>query len=387
MPAAPARLVGAAEAVECARRGTPRRSRSPLSLTCSSTASSRSTANRAIGLARRARARCPRDCRAPARAARGRRRAAHRSPPRRIDVGGLARSPREAPGDGREQHLSAATVSRRSGSGPRSARAISSRSSASRDRRSVSSAADRRVVSSSSAPARTPQGELDLGAQQRQRRAQLVARVGDEAALVLEGRLERASISLSVVAQPGDLVVGSAAPAGAPGRRSPRPRRRGGASPRPAAALPRRARSRRATPGAARAAPRRATRRSRRSSDSSRGSSERATTTTRPARPGRDRRGCASRRRGCLQRDRAPYAATRAARADVGRRAAGERGRGSPSAGRAPCESTHLRERRAARDVLVDEASAAALVHGPRPRPPGRCSVWSTDASSESPTR
>ena len=88
---------------------------------------------------------------------------------------------------------------------------------------------------------RPPQRQLELGLQQRERRPQLVARLGDEAALALEPGLE-----------PGEhLVQRSREPAISSSRRrdgkplrpaaAPRSPPRGGASPRPAAAPRRRA--------------------------------------------------------------------------------------------------------------------------------------------------
>ena len=74
--------------------------------------------------------------------------------------------------------------------------------------RSTSSAAERSAASSSSARAGPAQRELQLGLEQRERRPELVARVGDESALACDAPSSRASISFSVVAEPVDLVVG-----------------------------------------------------------------------------------------------------------------------------------------------------------------------------------
>ena len=57
--------------------------------------------------------------------------------------------------------------------------------------------------------------QLQLGAQDRQRRAQLVTGVGDEGALVLKRLAEPLQHLVQRVAQPRDLVVGLAGPAAA----------------------------------------------------------------------------------------------------------------------------------------------------------------------------
>ena len=66
---------------------------------------------------------------------------------------------------------------------------------------------------------RSPQREVELGAKQREWRPQLVTRVGDEAALVLDRRVQRASMSFSVEAS---REISSLA--GGMGSSAPRPR-------------------------------------------------------------------------------------------------------------------------------------------------------------------
>ena len=56
--------------------------------------------------------------------------------------------------------------------------------------------------------ARAAQGELELGAQQRERRAQLVARVGEEAPLVLERGVQASEHVVQRRREPRDLVAG-----------------------------------------------------------------------------------------------------------------------------------------------------------------------------------
>ena len=53
-----------------------------------------------------------------------------------------------------------------------------------------------------------PQGKLELGAQQCERRAQLVARIRDEGALAQERRLEAGEHLVERLSQPLDLVAG-----------------------------------------------------------------------------------------------------------------------------------------------------------------------------------
>ena len=113
------------------------------------------------------------------------------------------------------------------------------------DSRSVSSAADCSAVLELLARVLAAQRELELGAQDRQRRAQLVRGVGDERPLARERHLQPRRASRSACARAARSRRWPAGPAAA--RRSPprSPRRRGGASARPAAARRRRARSRR----------------------------------------------------------------------------------------------------------------------------------------------
>jgi len=84
-----------------------------------------------------------------------------------------------------------------------------------------------------------PQGQLELGLEDRQRGAQLVAGVAHEGALAFEGCLEAAEHGVEGLAQPGDLVVGDAHrqppaevrvadPNSSPAHRLYRPERRGG---------------------------------------------------------------------------------------------------------------------------------------------------------------
>ena len=89
---------------------------------------------------------------------------------------------------------------------PRSARARTSRSSASCESRSVSSAAERTAASSSSTGG-APHRELELGPEQRERRPQLVARIRDESPLARERGLEPAEHLVQRLAEPRDLVV------------------------------------------------------------------------------------------------------------------------------------------------------------------------------------
>ena len=110
--------------------------------------------------------------------------------------------------------------------------------------------------------ASAPQRQLQLGLEDAERRAQLVARVGDEAPLAHERRLEAVEHLVQGLAQARDLVAARRAAAAARPARTARSPPPGGASPPPAAGPPRRRRSRRATPAAApparrpRAAPR-----------------------------------------------------------------------------------------------------------------------------------
>ena len=107
---------------------------------------------------------------------------------------------------------------------------------------------------SSSGRARLPKRELELGLEERQRRSQLVARVGDEPALARERRLEPREHLVQRLAEPPDLVVGlrERQPPALARRRDARPPR--AASTRPAAAPQPPARSRRARRAAERSA-------------------------------------------------------------------------------------------------------------------------------------
>ena len=111
----------------------------------------------------------------------------------------------------------AATPSRRIGSGPgrRGRSAAGPRRAATAAR--VSSAAERSALLELLARARPPQRELELGPQQGERRAQLVARVGDEAALVLDGRLRGGRACRSASPRAGGSRRAPAAPAALPG--------------------------------------------------------------------------------------------------------------------------------------------------------------------------
>jgi hypothetical protein len=71
---------------------------------------------------------------------------------------------------------------------------------------SLPSASARRAQLLGRAPAL--QGELQLGLEDRKRRAQLVACVGDEGPLVLEGFAEAQEHRVQRLPQPGDLIVG-----------------------------------------------------------------------------------------------------------------------------------------------------------------------------------
>ena len=175
----------------------------------------------------------------------------------------------EAPRRRRSRTSPSSTRARRSGSSPRSVWAIVSRSSESWVSRSVSSAAEASAARSSSRRAALGQGQLQLGPQDRQRRSQLVAGVGDEGALVLQRLAEPLEHLVQGRPEARDLVVGRRhrqALVGLGGRDLGRPRR---ASPRPGAGPPRRRRRRRARRGAARPARRSAAAAARSVSDSS----------------------------------------------------------------------------------------------------------------------
>ena len=81
---------------------------------------------------------------------------------------------------------------------PSPARATTSRSSASWARRSHSSTRGHDSLTRPGSEIAAAKRRLELGLDHRDRSAELVARVGDEAALALEGRRRRSSISLSV---------------------------------------------------------------------------------------------------------------------------------------------------------------------------------------------
>ena len=83
-----------------------------------------------------------------------------------------------------------------------------SRSSASRDSRSVSSAADRTARSSSSGVRSRRSARSSSARSIEERRSQLVARIGDEAALPLEGGLEASQHLVEHKPQLAQLVVG-----------------------------------------------------------------------------------------------------------------------------------------------------------------------------------
>ena len=126
------------------------------------------------------------------------------------DLQRTARARARARRTGRRQRRGArdlVRLDRRSGSRPSSARASTSRSSASRTSRSTSSAAERSAASSSSLRPRAPQGQLELGPEQRERRAELVAGVGHEAALPRETRLESGEHLVQRHSEPADLVA------------------------------------------------------------------------------------------------------------------------------------------------------------------------------------
>ena len=73
--------------------------------------------------------------------------------------------------------------------------------------RSVSSPAERSAGCERRRGLRLGERELDLGLHQRERRAQLVARVGDERALAFEGGFEPGEHLVQPAAEPCDLVV------------------------------------------------------------------------------------------------------------------------------------------------------------------------------------
>ena len=85
-----------------------------------------------------------------------------------------------------------------------------------------------------------PQRELELGAQQRERSAQLVACVRDEAALAREGSLQPAEHLVQRLAEPPELVARRRDGQPAARDRTPTPPPPRGASTRPAGARLRR---------------------------------------------------------------------------------------------------------------------------------------------------
>ena len=151
-------------------------------------------------------ARCRRGCRRPALRAVGRHgaRGRPRHPSRSRRPASSARDRKRSAMPSRSS--AAATGSRRTGSSPPSARASTSRSSASRESRSVSSAADRTRLVQLLRSALAAKGEVELCAEHRERRPQLVARIGDEAALSLECRLQTGEHRVQRLAEPAQLV-------------------------------------------------------------------------------------------------------------------------------------------------------------------------------------
>ena len=123
--------------------------------------------------------------------------------------GSPARRGRRGPRSGRARSSSsrASTGSRRSGSSPSPERATTNRSSASCARWSHSStAAESAAVTAGSLPPGS-QGAFQLGLDHRHRRSQLVAGVGDEAALALERAAQALEHLVQRLPQPPDLVV------------------------------------------------------------------------------------------------------------------------------------------------------------------------------------
>ena len=198
---------------------------------------------------------------------------------------------------GREDVLGGDELAGGSGAAPRSARAISSRSSARRERRSVSSAAERSVASSSPA-LRWRRSVTSISARSSASgvRSSWLASATNRRSCS-NAASSRSSISLSVVAR-REISSWLARHRAAAPATTPRPPRRGGASPRPGAAPPPRARSRRARRSRSASGPATSSSAKRWSSDSSRGSSERATAIAWPCRAARDARARASRPRG-----------------------------------------------------------------------------------------
>ena len=199
---------GAAEALEGAVEELRREALAP-SVTWISTDRRPRAAPTARSSRRRSGARCRPCCRPPGRAAAGRR-AARARRRRRTSIRRPASSAAagEAALDRLEGRRRGRSRSSRSGSSPRSVWAIVSRSSESWVRRSVSSAAEASAARSSSGERPCGQGQLELGAEDRQRRAQLVAGVGDEGALVLQRVAEPVEHLVQRLPEPRDLVAG-----------------------------------------------------------------------------------------------------------------------------------------------------------------------------------
>ena len=230
---------------------------------------------------RRSGARCRPGCRSPGRGAGGRRRGSI-SPPSPTSIRRPASSARRAKRRSTASKVSPRrSGSRRSGSSPRSVWAIVSRSSESWVRRSVSSAAEARAARSSSGRAALGERQLELGAEDRQRRAQLVAGVGDEGALALQRVAEPGQHLVQRLAQARDLVAGVGDGQALVRRRRWRSPRPGRASPRPGGAPRWRPRSRRSRRGSGRAGRPISSSCSRSVTDSSRPAVEAPTTTIR----------------------------------------------------------------------------------------------------------
>ncbi len=146
---------------------------------------------------RRGAARCRRGCRGPARGAAGRRRGRSR-PTRSMRGRRPPRASREAARDGLEQltGLNGLAAERQA---PVVGSCKHEEVLGQADESVGLACAERRASSSSASVRGLPEGELELGLQERERRAELVARVGDEAPLSLDRALQprRASRSAS----------------------------------------------------------------------------------------------------------------------------------------------------------------------------------------------
>jgi hypothetical protein len=99
-------------------------------------------------------------------------------------------------------------TSRITGSRPPSARAVTSRASLRAMRRSVSSAAECTADSSSSRVGALSRGQLELRLEDGERRAELVARIGHERPLAVEGPLEPPEHVVQGEAEAAKLVLG-----------------------------------------------------------------------------------------------------------------------------------------------------------------------------------